>query len=133
MRYLRNLRIIYPFRNSHPANVLTTRLPDYSTTRLLLPASDHNTTAKREFHLENEYSLQAGIVALDTFSFVPPYPLLPLVVLVTAVINNFAYSGNQGSSGETFDLLTSDNWATQALLVLALTALMVAIIQPPRA
>ena len=87
------------------------------------------TTAKREFRLENEYQYNRKGPARWINSHLFRYPVLPIVVLITAVINNFAYAYNQVIIGKAFDLITTPNWAVQALVMLALAALAVAATQ----
>ena len=87
------------------------------------------TTAKSEFRIENEYRYNRKGPARWILSHVFRYPWLPIVVTVTAVINNFAYAYNQVIIGEAFDLITSPNWAAQALVLLALAAFAVAATQ----
>jgi ATP-binding cassette subfamily B protein len=86
-------------------------------------------SAKSEFRIENEYQYNRKGPVRWIASHVFRYPWLPLAVMVTAVINNFAYSFNQVIIGRTFDLITSDSWAVQALLMLALAALGIAATQ----
>jgi len=87
------------------------------------------TTAKSEFRIENEYQYNRKGPGRWINSHVFRYPWLPIIVTVTAVINNFAHAYNQVIIGQTFDLLTSDNWAVQALMMFALAALAIAAIQ----
>lgn len=87
------------------------------------------TTVKSEFRIENEYQYNREGPYRWILSHVFRYPWLPIVVTITAVINNFAYSYNQVIIGETFDLITSDNWAVRSLLLYALAALAVAATQ----
>ncbi len=87
------------------------------------------TTAKSEFRVENEYQYNRKGPGRWINSHVFRYPWLPIIVMVTAVINNFAYAYNQVIIGETFDLITSPDWAVQALMLLALAALAAAALQ----
>ena len=87
------------------------------------------TVAKSEFHLEDEYQYNRSGPVRWILSHVFRYPWLPIVVTITAVINNFAYSYNQVIIGGAFDLINSSSWETQALLMFALAALAVAITQ----
>jgi ATP-binding cassette subfamily B protein len=47
------------------------------------------------------------------------YPLLPIIVIVASIINNFAASGAQVLIGRAFDLITTPDWAVSALLAIA--------------
>ncbi len=87
------------------------------------------TAAKSEFRIENEYQYNRKGPWRWINAHVFRYPWLPIVVLVTAVINNFAYSYSQVIIGEAFDLITTPNWAVQSLLLLALAALLAAALQ----
>ncbi|MCP4357578.1 MAG: ABC transporter ATP-binding protein [Chloroflexi bacterium] len=76
--------------------------------------------SKREFHLENEYAYNRTTPALWILSHLWRYPLLPVMVTLTAVINNFAASGVQILIGRAFDLISTPDWAVAALLGLSL-------------
>jgi ATP-binding cassette subfamily B protein len=87
------------------------------------------TVAKREFRIENEYHYNRKGPVRWILSHVFRYAWLPIVVTVTAVINNFAYSYNQVIIGSAFDLITSPGWEIRALGIFALAALAIALTQ----
>jgi ATP-binding cassette, subfamily B, bacterial len=76
--------------------------------------------SEREFRLENEYQYNRSGPQRWIWSHVIRYPLLPLLVVVTAVINNFANSYIQVFIGRAFDVITAAQWDQHALLVAAL-------------
>ncbi|MFQ5399483.1 MAG: ABC transporter ATP-binding protein [Anaerolineae bacterium] len=78
--------------------------------------------SKREFRLADEYPYNRNGPIRWIFSHLFRYPWLPLVVVVTAVINNFAHSFIQVFIGRTFDLIAASGWATRALALNALGA-----------
>ncbi len=78
--------------------------------------------SKQEFRLENEYPYNRQGPARWVWSHLWRYPFLPLLVTVTAVINNFAYGFIQVFIGRAFDLILSADWETRALLLLAASA-----------
>ena len=57
------------------------------------------------------------------------YPLLPIGMIVTSVVNNFAFSYIQIFVGEGFDRILSAGWARRDLIVLALSIGAAAVIQ----
>ena len=57
------------------------------------------------------------------------YPLLPLGILVTALLNNYAYSSIQVLIGRAFDLIAQPEWETTALLLLAAGVFVAAVAQ----
>ncbi len=75
--------------------------------------------SKKEFRLENEYQYNRTGPVRWILSHLIRYPLLPLVVILSAVINNVAASQIQVFIGRTFDLITLSQWETAALLALA--------------
>ncbi len=75
----------------------------------------------REFKLEQEYTYNRRGPVRWILSHTLRYPLLPLLVTLTAVINNYAYSYIQVFIGRAFDLIIQPDWATAALLALALS------------
>ena len=87
------------------------------------------TTTKREFRIENEYQYNRKGPVRWILTHVFRYAWLPIVVTITAIINNFAYSFNQVIIGNAFDLITSPSWEVQALMILALGALAIAATQ----
>ena len=78
--------------------------------------------SKREFHLENEYTYNRSGPKRWILSHTFRYPWLPVLVTAAAIVNNFAYSYIQVFIGRAFDIITSANWETRALLLTALSA-----------
>ena len=76
--------------------------------------------AKREFRLENEYQYNRSGPVRWIISHLMRYPLFPLAVILAAVLNNLAFSYRQIFIGQGFDLITTPDWQTSALLMLAL-------------
>ena len=70
---------------------------------------------KREFRLENEYQYNRSSAVRWIISHLMRYPYLPLIALVAAVVNNFAYSTIQILVGRAYDLISTPGWATEAL------------------
>ncbi len=74
---------------------------------------------KTEFRLENEYHYnRSGPVRWIT-SHVMRYPIFPLTTILAAVLNNGFYSYIQVFVGRAFDLITTPDWQSAALLGLA--------------
>lgn len=78
--------------------------------------------AKREFTVENEYSYNRTSAVRWIASHLWRYPLLPLIVLLAAIFNNFAYSYVQLFVGQAFDVIVQDDWQTAVLLSVAVSA-----------
>jgi ATP-binding cassette, subfamily B, bacterial len=76
----------------------------------------------REFGLENEYQYNRSSPIRWIVSHLARYPLLPLALVVTALINNTLYSYVQIFIGRAFDLILTPGWQNTALLWLALGA-----------
>ena len=93
-------------------------------TRIISTAS-----GKREFRLENEYQYNRSSAVRWIISHLMRYPYLPLIALVAAVVNNFAYSTIQILVGRAFDLISTPGWATEALAALALGVFLAAVAQ----
>ena len=85
--------------------------------------------AKREFTVDNEYPYNRTSPLRWIGSHVARYPLLPAVMVLMAIVNNFAYSYIQVFIGRAFDLVRSPNWATAALVGIALAAIGAALTQ----
>jgi ATP-binding cassette subfamily B protein len=83
----------------------------------------HITLAKREFTLEAEYHFRRSGPVQWIISHAIRYPFFPLIVIVAAILNNVAYSTIQIFIGQGFDLVTTPEWRTSALLSLALGVL----------
>ena len=77
---------------------------------------------KREFGLEDEYQYNRSSPIRWIISHLARYPLLPLALVVTALINNTLYSYVQIFIGRAFDLILTPGWQNTALLWLALGA-----------
>ncbi len=75
--------------------------------------------SKREFSLENEYHYNRSGSVRWIMAHVLRYPSFPLAILLTSVVNNWAYGLIQLTIGRTADLLLTTDWETAALLVLA--------------
>ncbi len=76
---------------------------------------------KREFTVENEYRYNRSGPMRWIFSHLLRYPYLPLLTVVATVLNNLFYSYIQIFVGRGFDLITTPDWRTAALLSLALS------------
>lgn len=85
--------------------------------------------SKREFTLENEYHYNRGGPARWISSHMLRYPLFPLILLVSAILNNTAYSYIQVFVGQGFDVITMPGWTSAALLTVALGAFGAAVSQ----
>jgi len=85
--------------------------------------------SKREFRLENEYPYNRSTPIRWIISHTMRYPLLPLGILVTALLNNYAYSSIQVLIGRAFDLIAQPEWETTALLLLAAGVFVAAVAQ----
>ena len=75
---------------------------------------------KKEFRLENEYPYNRSGPVRWIVSHLMRYPVFPLLVILAAVLNNGVYSYRQVFIGQGFDLITSPDWLTTELLMLAL-------------
>ncbi len=78
--------------------------------------------SKKEFRLENEYEYNRTSPVRWILSHLLRYPLLPLLAIAAAVINNFGHSYIQIFIGQAFDVIISENWVTAALVVPAVGA-----------
>ena len=77
---------------------------------------------KKEFRVENEYIYNRTGPIRWIVSHLVRYPLLPLVILASAIFNNFLASYVQVFIGRAFDLLREPGWETAVLLTIALSA-----------
>jgi ATP-binding cassette subfamily B protein len=89
---------------------------------------------KREFKLENEVRYDRAGPVRWIVSHLLRYPIFPLIAVLAAVLNNWAYAMIQVSIGRAFDLVTSPGWLNgavpqRALLLLALTVAGIALTQ----
>ncbi|RLC60184.1 MAG: ABC transporter ATP-binding protein [Chloroflexota bacterium] len=78
---------------------------------------------KREFRLEKEHHYNRSGPVRWVISHLLRYAIFPLIVVLTAVLNNWAYSYRQILIGRGFDLITTPGWQTSVLLMLALGVL----------
>ncbi|MDX1413192.1 MAG: ABC transporter ATP-binding protein [Candidatus Promineifilaceae bacterium] len=76
--------------------------------------------SRREFRLENEYAYNRTSATRWIISHTLRYPLLPIAVVVTSILNNYAYSSIQILIGRAFDLIAQPDWEINALLLLAI-------------
>jgi ATP-binding cassette subfamily B protein len=77
---------------------------------------------KREFTVENEYRYNRSGPGRWILSHLLRYPLLPLILVAAAIVNNGFYSYIQIYIGRAFDLISQEGWETGALLAIALGA-----------
>jgi ATP-binding cassette, subfamily B, bacterial len=85
--------------------------------------------SKKEFRLPNEYQYDRSGAVRWIISHLMRYPLLPVLAVLAAVINNFAHSYIQVFIGRAFDLITQSTWTTATLLLLAVSAFLAATTQ----
>jgi ATP-binding cassette subfamily B protein len=85
--------------------------------------------SKREFRLAREYRFNRSGPVRWIISHTMRYPVLPLVALLTAILNNYAYSYRQILIGRAFDLITAPTWQNIELLLIALWVVVTAIVQ----
>src|SRR5687767_702666 len=77
--------------------------------------------SKREFRLADEFPYDRSGPVPWIVTHVLRYPVFPLVAVLASVLNNSAASAIQVLIGQTFDLITTPGWATEALLIAALS------------
>ncbi|MFW6082955.1 MAG: ABC transporter ATP-binding protein [Chloroflexota bacterium] len=75
---------------------------------------------KREFSLEGAHRYSRSGPVRWIASHAMRYPMLPLATVLTAVLNNWAYSYRQVLIGRAFDLIAAPTWAISALLMVVL-------------
>jgi ATP-binding cassette subfamily B protein len=85
--------------------------------------------AKSEFSLEDEYRYNRSGPVRWIVAHAIRYPIFPLATILTAILNNWAYSYRQILVGRGFDLVTTPGWERSALLALALGVAAAAIAQ----
>jgi ATP-binding cassette subfamily B protein len=85
--------------------------------------------AKREFSLEDEYAYNRSGPVRWIVSHAMRYPIFPIAMFLAATGNNTAYSYIQVFVGRAFDLITTPGWTHQALLIVALSVMGVAVSQ----
>ena len=78
--------------------------------------------SKKEFRLENEYEYDRSGAVRWIISHLLRYPMLPVLALLAAIVNNVGYSYIQIFIGQAFDIIVSENWVTAALIVPAVGA-----------
>ena len=76
--------------------------------------------AKSEFSLEDEHRYNRSSPVRWIISHAIRYPIFPLGTILTAALNNWAYSFRQILVGRGFDLVTTPGWERSALLAIAL-------------
>jgi ATP-binding cassette subfamily B protein len=76
--------------------------------------------AKSEFSLEDEHRYNRSGPVRWIISHAIRYPIFPLGTILTAALNNWAYSFRQILVGRGFDLVTTPGWERSALLAIAL-------------
>ncbi len=84
---------------------------------------------KREFWVKSAHSYSLKGPVRWIFSHLWRYPLLPLVMLICAIINNFAYSGIQVFVGRAFDTISSVGFQLSDLVLPVSTILALALSQ----
>ncbi|MEE8592341.1 MAG: ABC transporter transmembrane domain-containing protein, partial [Spirochaetia bacterium] len=72
---------------------------------------------KREFQVKNEYQYNRKGSLRWVLSHLMRYPLLPLVLIAGAVVNNFAYSYIQVFVGRAFDVILVSGFQLSALVI----------------
>jgi ATP-binding cassette subfamily B protein len=86
---------------------------------------------KREFKLENEHHYNRSGPVKWIISHLVRYPVLPLLALICAVLDNFAMSSVQLMIGRAFDVISAPGWGPAAaltpLVIIALTVLGLAV------
>lgn len=90
------------------------------------PAVD---SRKREFHVDDAFHSDRRSPARWVLSHTFKYPLLPVLLVVSAVVNNYAYSGIQVLTGRVFDVIVSPDWTMSQILVLVLLTFGAALLQ----
>jgi len=73
--------------------------------------------AKREFQVENEYKYRRKGAVRWILSHVVRYPLLPLMLIVSGVVNNYAYSNIQVYVGRAFDVISAAGFQLAELMI----------------
>lgn len=73
--------------------------------------------ANREFQVDKEYRYKRKSPIRWIFSHIWRYPHLPLLLILSAVINNFAYSYIQVSVGKAFDVISKSGFQMAALSI----------------
>ncbi len=85
--------------------------------------------SKAEFYVEGAYEYNQNGSNRWILSHLLRYPILPLIALIAAIINNFAASYVQVLIGRAFDLISTPDWLTTALVGIAVTVFAVIAVQ----
>jgi ATP-binding cassette subfamily B protein len=83
--------------------------------------------AKREFRLEDEYRYNRSNPVRWIISHVLRYPIFPLLMVLGALLNNWAFGSRQVLIGRAFGLITTPGWRPSELLTLGLIVVAAAI------
>jgi ATP-binding cassette, subfamily B, bacterial len=83
----------------------------------------------KEFRLENEHQYDRRGAVRWIISHLRRYLWLPLIVLLAAIVNNFAASYIQVLIGQAFDLIVEPDWETAVLLAIAVMAFAASAVQ----
>jgi ATP-binding cassette subfamily B protein len=73
--------------------------------------------ANREFQVENEYKYRRKGPVRWVLSHVIRYPLLPLMLIVSGIVNNYAYSNIQVFVGRAFDVISNAGFQLAELMI----------------
>jgi ATP-binding cassette subfamily B protein len=71
---------------------------------------------KREFQVENEFKYRRGGAVRWILSHVMRYPLLPLIIIISAVATNYTYSSIQVFIGRAFDVISTAGFQIDDLI-----------------
>lgn len=85
--------------------------------------------SKAEFYVEGAYEYNQDGSNRWILSHLLRYPILPLIALIAAIINNFAASYVQVLIGRAFDLISTPDWLLTALVGIAVTVFVVIAVQ----
>ncbi len=93
-----------------------------------------NPATRSEFRLVGEHRYDRSTPGRWILSHLVRYPVFPVIALLAAIVNNWAYSSIQVYIGRAFDLVTSAGWLggatpVRALLLVALTVAGIALLQ----
>jgi len=83
--------------------------------------------ANREFHVDKEYRYSRKSSVGWIFSHLWRYPLLPLLLIFSTVVNNLAYSNIQLFVGKAFDVISTSGFQLAALMVPVIVILSLAL------
>jgi hypothetical protein len=78
---------------------------------------------KREFHADIGYRYNRAGAGRWLLSHTFRYPVLPLLLVATSLVNNLAYSNIQVYVGKGFDVIAASGWKMADLVALALIIL----------